>query len=212
MLITNSWVTDCRMYCTTPSKITCCFHCSADWNKNRINHLLNEKLPTEDAWFAARDKMLLPLLRSMAQLSHGVMPLRWTDLDIPMPEECLEWREMKKNRRLIRINFWELCQMARSAYDKYETNYVKNRSSDTFFTSFAAIANSTLDLLCEPDQTAPFCDMESILHPFDMEVQHLWFQIKLVKNSNTVAKFMYGIAKKERPAQHAIIWKVSSLE
>jgi hypothetical protein len=199
------------MVLTLPVEFACCFRCSEESIKSKVEDLISDILPTEEAWNAARDRMLMPVLRRLSQVDAR-MPLAWTNTSIPLPQ-CPPGPtsniEDQRIRSLIRIRFWELCRMARLRYAEYQTNFQKHVSSDSFIHAFSSLADSIMSLLTvqmkpvmvnNPEQETIRCD----------EIVAVWNQIKLIRNRDTVLQIVYKVAvsparslKKNRP-----IWTV----
>ncbi|MBV5276738.1 hypothetical protein JZU56_02605, partial [bacterium] len=73
------------MVLTLPVEFACCFRCSEESIKSKVEDLISDILPTEEAWNAARDRMLMPVLRRLSQVDAR-MPLAWTNTSIPLPQ------------------------------------------------------------------------------------------------------------------------------
>jgi hypothetical protein len=181
----------------TPILFDCCFDCSAYANKQKVDVLFHEKLPTESAWHHARDHMLLPILQRMALASGGIMPMRWTVLEIALPARITTWKEQDLVKRKIKLYFWHLCAMARSTYEQYLKYDLQDNS--TFFHAFGSTAQSAMH--CLTVATPPLIKMRS------PEAMHLWFQIKLVKNEDHVNDLTYNTASRMRWKNECAMWQ-----
>ena len=195
-----------------PIEYTCCFRCSEESIKSKVDDLISDKLPTKEAWHSAKDRMLLPVLRRLSLLDAR-MPMTWTDTSIPLPQ-CppapKDSDEDKRIRSLIRIRFWELCRMARLSYDEYQINFQKIVLSDSFIHAFSSLADSIMSLLnlqMKPILVNSTVN-EKIRHD---EVVATWNQIKLIRNIDTVLQIIYRVASSFARSRNKTMWMVSFL-
>jgi hypothetical protein len=196
-----------------PVEFSCCFRCSSESIKAKVDDLIssNDPLPNEAAWLAARDRMLLPVLRRIAALdtSHA-MPPRWTDLSQALPPcppgQSRFMGEEHRIRSLARIRFWEMCRMARLDYAKHQSDFQRIQSSDSLFHAFSALGDSILQLLIlrmRPEATTPRLpgEEEDDRPRLDHDaVVPVWNQIKLLRNHDTILQIVYKVA--EYSARH----------
>jgi len=148
-----------------PLVFTCCFACSTNHTKACVESLL-ESLPAA-AWPQCRDRMLMPILRRLAELDRR-MPLSWLDLAKPL---AIRPVSMSVADDLILVRYWQLCSMVRSGW------------KPEFFKIFESLAASILSLV-SPDS--------GFLHAKNCE---LYFQIKLIKNEDHVLRIVINVAR-----------------
>ena len=184
----------------TPILFDCCYDCSAYSNKQKVDVLFHEHLPSESAWHHARDRMLLPILQRMALASEGIMPMRWTVLENALPKRITTWKETDLVKRKIKLYFLRLCAMVRSTYEQYLAYDLQDES--TFFHAFASTAQSAMHGLTAA--TPPLLQMRS------PEAMHLWYQIKLIKNEDPVNDLTYNTASRMRWRNENALWKASA--
>ena len=177
------------MVIRVPVEFACCFRCSTESIKAKVDDLLHEKLPDESTWLAARDRMLLPVLRNLCHLNN-CMPLAWTNLSKPLPN-CPGGVSYGDDRAKviqtrICVRFWELCRMTRLSYDTYHAG--DQRVESTFFDAFFALACSIMEMI-RPD-VRPVS-----LFTYDARVRErsqktdddglaiaTWYQLNLIRN------------------------------
>ena len=191
------------MVITIPVEFAHCFRCSFESIKLKVETLLNNNLPNEDAWLASRDKMLLPTLRRLSALDTSCsMPLVWTDLSKPLPQcppGTLKFQgERHRIQSLMRIRYWEMCRMARLDYERHRDNFNKTTYGDSIFHAFSALGDSIMSLIMlqfkpeiEPEQgglslSSPLLDQDN--------AAGVWNQIKLIRNKDSMAQIVYHVA------------------
>ena len=189
-----------------PVEFSCCFRCSSESIKAKVDDLISSKypLPNEAAWLAARDRVLLPTLRRIALLdSSHAMPPRWTDLSQPLPP-CPPgisrfMGEEHRIRSLARIRYWEMCRMARLGYDDHQTDFQRLHPNDSLFHAFSALGDSILQLLLlrmQPElASAPLPNEEARPRLDHDAAVAVWNQIKLIRNHDTVLQIIYNVAE-----------------
>ena len=159
------------MVLSIPSVFSCCWYCSTQSIKEKIDTILTEQLPNETAWQLAQIAMLFPILRRMASLDAR-MPMRWVDSPLP---ECPPGvaNEGHRTFRMIRCRFWELCRMAKLDFKTYQSTF--NKPCDiSFFHAFESLAKSILDLII------PRSDV----------YQGLYNQVKLISNDDVIFRMV----------------------
>jgi hypothetical protein len=169
----------------TPLRFECCFHCSTYSNTLKIDKLLEAQLPTEGVWLNTQEKLLLPILKRVAQASRGIMPMRWVDKHTPLPERDSLKLETESNKRRMRMHFWDLCHMARHTFDQYQSEDIHHTS---FIHNFVRIAEVTLNLMTH--------GREQLIQRKSQEAMHLWFQIQLLKNEDVVLDTIYNLTSR----------------
>ena len=178
-----------------PMKFDCCFHCSTHAGLLKVENLLKEKFTCESAWLQARDRMLQPILRRMAEASQGYMPVRWTDARMPLPTYESLGAEPSGIKRDVRSIFWRLCRIVRFSFEEYVSGNIlfehEITPNESVLQSFYRMASSTKLL------TAMNCNQELTVENRTPEAMHLSFQISLVNNYDGVLDTLYNLVIKK---------------
>ena len=174
-------------------KFQCCFHCSAHITSQKVDKLLEKNFTCEGAWLQARDRMLRPILRRMAEASQGYMPVRWTDARIPLPTYDLLLTEPNSAKRRIRVLFWRLCRIVRYSFEEYASGITQDilhtsetTPKETVIQSFHRMASSMKNLVLRDITQEP-------ITPRTPETMHLSFQIGLINNEDIILDTVYYV-------------------
>jgi len=199
-----------------PVEFACCFRCSTESIKSKVDDLLLEKLPDETTWLAARDRMLIPVLRNLCRLNNS-MSLEWIDLSKPLPGcpagVSYSEDEDKITQKRILIRFWELCRMTRLSYDVYQTG--TQQPDGTFFDAFYDLASSIMDMI-RPNvrpisliTTEPQIRERSQKTDDDDLATFTCYQITLIRNHDPMPQTVYQAASSPaRLTKHtARVWR-----
>ena len=184
-----------------PVEFACCFRCSTESIKSKVDDILQEKLPTESVWLAARDRMLLPVLRNLCCL-NTCMPLAWTNLSNPLPNcpDGISYSDDKDKimHTRIRIRFWELCRMVRLSYDAYQTGI--QRSESTFFDTFFVLSSSIMDMIRPNVRMISLITTEPLIRERSQKTEDdnlaifTRYQLNLIRNEDTMPQTVYQAA------------------
>ena len=155
-----------------PTVFSCCWYCSTQIIKEKVDKLLEDKLPNPKAWQLAQDTMLFPLLRRIAALDAR-LPTQW--IDCPQLPQCPPGVENESHRtqRMLQCRFWEMCRMARLDFQAYKSTCDKP-CDVSFFHVFVSLAKSVMDLIT----------------PDDDSYKPIYNQIKLVGNDDVYLRMV----------------------